>query len=348
MPATVLITESTRRTVRALLVIAAVVAVLIPLGIVTAQGASRLDYTRVDASETLPRGIEQLRLDLDTSAQVTVSTSDDASPDVTVTGVGPRAQSPSLDVRSTGVTTTVSVAENGELENSQVRITLPAADSKALSLQVSGGTGTVDIDGDFKDITTSSEAASVDIRGSAERLTATTDWGAVSLSGTYDSVVARSQSGDLGSHDLTAKDSVDVSAETGHIDLGLSNDSVPLAGITATTQDGDISVSLPRLEMIRRRAATAATSPTDTSSAAAEGKDSAKDTTTAPTTDDANDSATSAKDLFYQINATSTEGTVDLARSLSHYDVAKKPDLTGKTVVPITLTTNTGTVTISN
>lgn len=350
MPATVLITESTRRTVRTLLVIAAIVVVLIPLSLVTASGASRLGYTRVEASESLPGGIDELRLELDTGAPVTVSASRDAEPSITLTGVGPRAETPSLDIRSSGASTTVAVSETSYLENSQIQITLPSEDAKAMSLQIDGEAGSIDVDGEYKDITTSSDSASVTVHGSAERVTATTDWGGITVSGVYDSLDLRADTGTIDGYDLTVRDKVDASATIGEISLGFTNDSAPLSGISATTDEGAIDVSLPRLDMVERRmAADDSATPTGR---AADGPTGSKDDASADQKDgsepagDGQDSTASAKALVYQINAASSSGSVDVARSLRGYDVGRKADLTGKTVIPVTVTTDIGMVTV--
>lgn len=61
MPATVLVNQSARTGLRAVLVIAAAIVLLIPIAISVAHGASRLDYTKVESSEQLAASARDVR-----------------------------------------------------------------------------------------------------------------------------------------------------------------------------------------------------------------------------------------------------------------------------------------------
>ncbi|RAE88489.1 hypothetical protein DN545_40770, partial [Burkholderia multivorans] len=101
MPATVLVNQSARTGLRAVLVIAAAIVLLIPIAISVAHGASRLDYTKVESSEQLAASARDVRFSLDTGASITVRTTDADTATVTMTGVGPRDDVPKLRVEET-------------------------------------------------------------------------------------------------------------------------------------------------------------------------------------------------------------------------------------------------------
>lgn len=315
MAATVRVSESTRVSLRAIIVIAAAVLLLIPIAFSVAHGASRLNYGKTELSEPLPASLKNLKLSLDTSASVEVRTSDAEDPSVALSATGPRDRSPAMDVGTEGDSSSVSVADGEKFENTKLVVTLPAATSKEMSLDLEGGYGTFDLSGDYREVIAKTDGAAVDINGSAERLQTSTDYGATSLQGSFGTIESKTGVGTLDGVDLTVSDHVDAVTSSGTIDLDFSNDAVPESGIVAKTDEGTIDLRLPRLELAQEKIAE-------------EGSDA-------------------AKDFVYRINANSSAGDVDLSSELKKYDASKDDkDAEGKTVIPITASADAGAITI--
>ena len=137
MPVTVRVSESTRVSLRTIIVIAAAVLLLVPIAFSVAHGASRLNYGKTELSEPLPSSLKDLKLALDTSASVEVRTSETADPSVRLTATGPRDRSPALDISTDRDSSVVSVADGEKFENTKLVVTLPAATSKRYSDLVS-------------------------------------------------------------------------------------------------------------------------------------------------------------------------------------------------------------------
>ncbi|WP_413333261.1 hypothetical protein ACH82I_13295 [Brevibacterium sp. GP-SGM9] len=315
MPVTVRVSESTRVSLRTIIVIAAAVLLLVPIAFSVAHGASRLNYGKTELSEPLPSSLKDLKLALDTSASVEVRTSETADPSVRLTATGPRDRSPALDISTDRDSSVVSVADGEKFENTKLVVTLPAATAKEMKLDLEGGYGTFDLSGDYREIVAKTDGAAVDIDGSAERLQTSTDYGTTSLQGSFGTIEAKTGVGTLDGTDLSVSDHVDAVTSTGTIDLDFSNDAVPESGIVAKTEEGTIDLQIPRLELAQENMA-------------AEGSDS-------------------AKDFFYRINANSSAGEVDLSSELEKYDASKgDKDAEGKTSIPITVSAESGAITI--
>ncbi|RBP62569.1 hypothetical protein DFO66_11477 [Brevibacterium sanguinis] len=346
MPSTVQLNPSTRSTLRALIVIAAIIVILIPVGITVAHGVSRLGYGKVEVTEPLSASMTDLQFALDTGAEVVVRTTQTDAPSVTLTGTGPRGEAPDLEVRETGTTTIVAVTGR-DFENARIEAFVPAQTSDDVALDLSGGYGTIDVAGDFREVLAQSDGGEIDIHGSADRVRTTTDWGMTTLSGTFGSIESKTDVGAFDGIDLAVRDRVDVTSTTGAISLDFSNQMVPLSGIVAKADEGVIEVRLPRLDVARSTMAAAAgtgegTEGTDDGAGAA-GAEEAEN----PDGADPAAAAALARELFYQINASSTSGTVDLAKELEKYDASRDTkDAEGKTVIPVSLSTDTGTIEI--
>lgn len=329
MPATVHVSPSARTSLRAIIVIAAVVALLVPITISVAHGASRLNYANYEHSEPLSAGMKNLSLALDTSAEVVIKTSDVGEPTVTLAGTAPRDKTPKLDVRETGDSSEVSVDGQHNFENARVEVALPAQLAKGLKLDLAGGFGTLNITGDYKEIIAKTDGGSVDVDATADRLQTSTDYGETSLTGTFGTIESKTKVGTIDGTDLRVRDHVDAVTSAGSIDLDLSNDMVPVAGIVAKTDTGTIDLSLPRLKLAQENMAAEAT-------ASKSGDEKSGD-----------EKSGDAKDLFYRINANSQQGSVDLAQELKKYDASKSAaDAKGKTVIPVSVSADTGAITI--
>ncbi|MGO2860031.1 MAG: hypothetical protein ACTIC1_02665 [Brevibacterium sp.] len=315
MPVTVRVSESTRVSLRAIIVIAAAVLLLIPIAFSVAHGASRLNYGKTELSEPLPSSLKDLKLALDTSASVEVRTSETADPSVRLTATGPRDRSPALDISTDRDSSVVSVADGEKFENTKLVITLPAATSKEMKLDLEGGYGTFDLSGDYREIVAKTDGAAVDVNGSAERLQTSTDYGTTSLKGSFGTIEAKTGVGTLDGVDLTVSDHVDAVTSSGTIDLDFSNEAVPESGIVAKTDEGTIDLRLPRLELAQENMS--------------------------------DEDSEAAKDFAYRINANSSAGDVDLSSELKKYDASKDDkDAEGKTVIPITASADAGSITI--
>src|SRR5699024_7837823 len=149
MPATVRISETARLGLRSVLIILAAVVLLVPIIVTTAHGASRLDYGRIEANEALPKAMKELKMKLDGGAAVDIKAADVDEPAVKLTATGPRHSSPGLKVGGRGETAEVTVDDRTKRENTRITVTVPAADSKDLTLDFAGDYGTFDVDGDF-------------------------------------------------------------------------------------------------------------------------------------------------------------------------------------------------------
>ena len=303
MPATVLVNQSARTGLRAVLVIAAAIVLLIPIAISVAHGASRLDYTKVESSEQLAASARDVRFSLDTGASITVRTTDADTATVTMTGVGPRDDVPKLRVEETNGESVVTVDDRKVFENARIDVAIPKATSKDTNLTFAGGLGAVDVRGEVTD-------------------------GQTRLKGSFGSIEAKSDVGTLEGTDLKVRDRVDATTSTGSIDLDFSNEMVPTSGITVKADEGKIDLRLPRLDLVKEHMSAEAAGPDD-------GRDGSAD------------DGAEVKDLFYRINATSNQGSVDLAKDLEKYDASKDPkDAEGKAVIPVSVTADTGAITI--
>ncbi|WCE39772.1 hypothetical protein PGC08_17510 [Brevibacterium sp. BDJS002] len=324
MPATVHVSESTRASMRVIITIAALVVLLVPIAFSVAHGASRLNYAKLDVTKPLSTSVTDLKFLLDTTASVTVKTTETDEPTVRLTATGPRDEAPTLQVREAEDSSTVSVDDQRNLENAQIEVTLPAKISKEMKLDFNGGYGAIEVVGDYQEIVAKTDGGAVDVSGSAERLQTSTDYGMTDLSGTFDTIESKTGVGTLNGSNLNVRDHVDAVTSTGTIDLDFTNDMVPMSGIVAKADEGTIDIRLPRLDLAQERmAAEAAASKDDDGSAA------------------------DAKDLFYRINANSNEGSVDLAKDVKKYDAARSSkDAEGKTIIPVSASTDMGTITI--
>ncbi|MDN6135612.1 MAG: DUF4097 family beta strand repeat-containing protein [Brevibacterium sp.] len=325
MPATVHVSESTRTSMRVIITIAALVVLLVPIALSVAHGASRLNYTNLEVTKPLSTSITDLNFVLDTSASVVVKTAATDEPAVRLTATGPRDEAPKLQVSGSGDSATVSVDEHRHLENSRIEVTLPAETSKKMKLDFNGGFGAVDVTGDYQEIVAKTDSGAVDINGSADHLQTSTDYGRTSLSGTFGTIESKTEVGTLDGSNLNVRDHVDAVTSMGTIDLDFSNDMVPMSGIVAKADEGKIDIRLPRLDLAEEKMAAEA--------AASEADD---------------DSAADAKDLFYRINANSNQGSVDVAKDLKKYDASshRAQDDDGKTIIPVSVSADTGTITI--
>ncbi|HCG54754.1 MULTISPECIES: hypothetical protein [Brevibacterium] len=323
MPATVHVSESTRTSMRVIITIAALVVLLVPIAFSVAHGASRLNYTNLEVTKSLPASVKDLSFDLDTSASVVVKTTDTDEPSVRLNATGPRGEAPKLQVRGSGSSSTVSIDEHRKLENSRIEVILPAASSKEMKLDFNGGFGAIDIVGDYQEIVAKTDGGAVDVNGSADTLQTSTDYGMTHLTGTFGTIESRTDVGTLDGSNLNVSDHVDAVTSTGTIDLDFSNDMVPMSGIVAKADEGSIDIRLPRLDLAQEKMAAEAPASKD------------------------DDSADDAKDLFYRINANSNQGSVDLAKDLKKYDASKDSKAAdGKTIIPVAVSADTGTISI--
>ncbi len=335
MPATVQLNPSTRSSLRALIVVAAIIVLLIPVGITVAHGVSRLGYGRIEVSEPLPTSVKDLQISLDSGADVVVKATDTSAPSVTFTGTGPRGQAPTLDVREGGTSAVVSVDDQQHIEDPRLEVLVPADTSKDLGLDLNGGFGGIDIAGDYREIVTRSEGGDIEINGSADLVRTSTNWGSTDLYGTFGTLEAKTEAGSIDGSSLGVGNRVDVATATGEISLDFSNEMAPLSGIVAKASNGDITLRLPRLDVARANMAAAA--PTE--GTAPEG--------TGPEGVGTDPAEALPQELLYRITADSTDGDVSLAKDLEQYDAsqdAKKSEGTG--VIPVSVTTETGDVDI--
>lgn len=322
MPATVLVSEPVRTGLRAVLVIAAAVVLLIPLAVSVAYGTSRLNYTRVETSETLPASTRDLQFTVDTGASISVRSADAPAPTVTLTGVGPRDEVPTLQIDTADGQSVISVEDQNSFENAALEVTVPAAASKDTNLGFDTGFGAIDVAGEYNEVTAETSAGAIALDGTFARVQATTDWGQTDLSGTFGTVEMKSGAGALEGSDLRVRERIDATTSMGSIDLDFSNDMAPTSGISAKTDDGAIDLRLPRLDLVQANIA-----------AEANGSGAAPEDV--------------GQDFIYRINANANQGSVELAKDLEQYDAAKNsPDAEGKTVIPVSATADTGAVTI--
>ena len=309
MPATVRISESARVGLRAVLIILAAVVLLIPVIVSTAQGASRLDYGRIEASEPLPKAMKELKIGLDSGGAVDIKAADVAEATVKLTGTGPRDSSANLEVDSRADTAEVDLKNAGKLENTRLTVTMPTSVAKDLALDFDGNYGRFDVTGDFAEINADTGGGTANVTGSAKKVRTSSDWGATYFDGEFGTVSAKTGVGAIEGENLTVSDRIDVVSSTGTVDLDFTNQAMPTGGIIAKTEEGSIDMRVPNLELTSEEL---------------------------------------DEDFFYRINAKSNDGTVDLASDLEKFDVAEDPkEAKGKTLVPISATADTGTVTVN-
>lgn len=323
MPATVLVSPSARTGLRAVLIIAAVIALLIPVVASVAYGASRLNYTKVESSEDLPVGTTDVRFDLDTGAAVVVRTEDVAAPSVALTGTGPRDNVPQLQVDEINGKSVISIDDKPTFENARLVLTVPTATSPETNLDFAGGLGTVAVAGEFNEVTANTDAGSIELNGTFDRVQTSTEWGQTEFKGTYGTIEAKSEVGTVDGSDLRVRDRLDATTTTGAIDVELAAETVPTAGISLNAEEGKIDLQLPRLDLVKENM---------TAEAANGGEGSG---------------GGEVKDLFYRINAKSNNGSVDIAKDLEKYEAAKNsPDAEGKAIIPVTVSADTGAISI--
>src|SRR5699024_8439114 len=290
MPATVRISETARLGLRSVLIILAAVVLLVPIIVTTAHGASRLDYGRIEANEALPKAMKELKMKLDGGAAVDIKAADVDEPAVKLTATGPRHSSPGLKVGGRGETAEVTVDDRTKRENTRITVTVPAADSKDLTLDFARDYVRFDVDGDFAGSTAYTDGGTLNIDGSAEQVRTSTDWGATYRRGTFGTVESTTEVGALEGEELTIDDRIDAVTTTGTLELDFTNDTIPSGGIVAKTEEGPIELSLPNLEIAQENMT-------------AEAKEGDGETD-------------EVEDFFYRINAKSNDGSVDLASDL--------------------------------
>ncbi|UVI35737.1 DUF4097 family beta strand repeat-containing protein [Brevibacterium spongiae] len=309
MPATVRISESARLGLRVTLIILAAVVLLIPVIVTTAHGASRLNYGKIEANETLPGAMQELKIKLGTGASVDIKTANIAEPTVELTATGPRDSSADLKVKNRDSVAEVVLANRQKLENARMTVTVPTDIAGDLKLDLDGNYGQFDVNGRYSEIFADTDGGALSISGQADRLHTSTDWGATSLEGTFKTVEAKTGVGAIDGEDLTVTDRLEAVTSTGTIDLDFADETVPAGGITTKTDEGSIELLLPNLKLANER---------------------------------------SDEDFLYRINAKSNDGSVELASDLKKFDVSKDPkDAEGKTLVPISATADTGMVTVN-
>lgn len=323
MPATVHVSESTRASMRVIITIAALVVLLVPIAFSVAHGASRLNYAKLDVTKPLSTSVTDLKFLLDTTASVTVKTTETDEPTVRLTATGPRDEAPTPQVREAEDSSTVSVDDQRNLENAQIEVTLPAKISKEMKLDFNGGYGAIEVVGDYQEIVAKTDGGAVDVSGSAERLQTSTDYGMTDLSGTFDTIESKTGVGTLNGSNLNVRDHVDAVTSTGTIDLDFTNDMVPMSGIVAKADEGTIDIRLPRLTWPRRGWPPRPPLPR----------------------------MTMAVPLTPRICSTASTrtrmGSVDLAKDVKKYDAARSSkDAEGKTIIPVSASTDMGTITI--
>ena len=333
MPATVRVSDSARLSLRAILIILAAIVLVIPIAVSVVHGAARLNFGKFDLSRELPPSMSTLALSLDSGAAVDIRTTDSPESSVALTGTGPREQKPDLEVSQKADSTAVSVADGDRLENLRLTITVDEETAADLALDLEGGFGTVDVAGDFQEIAAKTDGGTIDISGAAEQVRTATEWGATTLNGSFGTVESKTGVGSLEGVDLSVRDRVEAVTSTGSLDLDFSSDVLPRSGISATTEEGTIELSLPNLELAQDRMAQAAVAAGD------------EDTADGSEPADAAAKTAAAKGFSYLINAKSTTGTVDLAPDLKQFEDTGGDD-GDAALIPVTATAETGLITI--
>lgn len=237
--------------------IAAVLALIVPLGVIAVKMVASASYEYRTQNGAIPAGIDRLEINTNL-AEVTVVD----SAEVGDRGMPPESQVTGwFDARyrqhkdSSEATSPVKVKKSGSaavldikpqnVREAEVTIGLPKDLAEKLAIDLKLSHGALYVDGKYKDIAASIRGGAVEVEGEAEKLAIDIEGGEANVDGVFDDASFKVQGGEVGAEHLDAKKKVSVNVTEGNADLHLGPNSQPAEGVDLRVAAGSASLLVP-------------------------------------------------------------------------------------------------------
>lgn len=260
-PARTLEVGSTSRTfMRTVVAIIGALALLIPASALAYGGVGLARLVHEETSYDLPIDADALAVSVDT-ATVRVSVSDEFdTPRVrhVYQGRDVDVQGPQVD--DSAGTTTIDMERstdshrwwgpNAGMENT-LHLELPTDYAEELDLDVTSRWGFTDVEGDFANVSTESEAGAIVLDVAAADVSVKTRAGFIDVSGAMDTLTLATSTGYIETSTVDVSESLSAKTNAGGVNLGLGENAVPTEGIEAHARTGSVDIGLPREDRVR-------------------------------------------------------------------------------------------------
>ncbi len=237
--------------------IAAVLALIVPLGVIAVMMVASASYEHRTQNGAIPEGIDRLEINTNLAEVIVVDSAEigdrDMPPESQVTGwfdaryrqhkddntgAGP------VTVQKSGSTAVLDIKPQNK-RGAEVTIGLPKDLAEKLAIDLKISRGALDVDGKYKDIAASIRGGSVEVEGEAEKLAIDIKGGEADVEGTFDDASFKVQGGEVGAEHLDAKKKVSVNVTAGSADLQLGSNTQPVEGVDLRVAAGSASLLLP-------------------------------------------------------------------------------------------------------
>lgn len=242
------VSRGMRTGVRTALIIIAVLALIVPLGVGIALFTAGLQTRVQETSVDLPDGIGDLSVAASTADVVVRADANATKPTAQLSYRGSK-RPPQLDVRSRDKKTSVGLKRGGQhfgFSSMALTISLPTDMAKKVSLDLDGRNGRADVRGDYAAITGRADSGAIGVDAQAKSIDLAMKSGTIDARGRFDTAKFAIDSGQFDSRALSVKQKAELAVKSGTGDLDLSAGPVPTQGVSASTASGNSTILLPR------------------------------------------------------------------------------------------------------
>lgn len=239
------------------IVIAAVLALIVPLGVLAVTMVASASYEHRTQNGAIPEDIDRLEINTNLAEVTVVDSAEigdrDMPPESQVTGWfdaryrqhkdDSESASP-VKVQKSGSTAVVDIKPQNK-RGAEVTIGLPKDLAEKLAIDLNLSRGALYVDGKYKDIAASIRGGAVEVEGEAEKLAVDIKGGEADVDGVFDDASFKVQGGEVGAEHLDAKKKVSVNVTAGSADLQLGPNSQPADGVDLRVAAGSASLLVP-------------------------------------------------------------------------------------------------------
>lgn len=237
--------------------IAAVLALIVPLGVIAVTMVASASYEHRTQNGAIPEGIDRLEINTNLAEVTVVDSAEIGDRDMPLesqvtgwfdaryrqhkdssTGAGP------VKVKKSGSTAVLDI-KSRNVRGAEVTIGLPKDLAEKLAIDLKLSRGAIYVDGKYKDIAASIRGGAVEVEGEAEKLVIDIKGGEADVDGVFDDASFKVQGGEVGAEHLDAKKKVSVNVTAGSADLQLGPNTQPVEGVDLSVAAGSASLLLP-------------------------------------------------------------------------------------------------------
>lgn len=236
--------------------IAAVLALIVPLGVIAVTMVASASYEHRTQNGAIPEGIDRLEINTNLAEVIVVDSAEIGDRDMPLesqvtgwfdtryrqhkdssTGAGP------VKVKKSGSTAVLDIKPQN-VRGAEVTIGLPKDLAEKLAIDLKLSRGAIYVDGKYKDIAASIRGGAVEVEGEAEKLAIDIKGGEADVDGVFDDASFKVQGGEVGAEHLDAKKKVSVNVTAGSADLQLGPNTQPVEGVDLSVAAGSASLLL--------------------------------------------------------------------------------------------------------